>query len=107
MELAHYASAIGILMYVMVYTRPDIANVVGVLSRYMLTLGKEHWIIVKIVFKYLCGTKYYVILYQGKLGGDNKLNVHGFVNADWVEDMDQWGRPMHICSICLVDQSIG
>ena len=35
MSKVPYASAIGSLMYVMVFTRPDIAHVVGVVSRYM------------------------------------------------------------------------
>ena len=38
-----YASAVGSLMYAMVCTRPDIAHAVGVVSRYMNNLGKEHW----------------------------------------------------------------
>ena len=50
-----YAIAVGSLM-LMVYTRLDIAHVVGVLSRYMSKLGKEHWPTVKRVFRYLCGT---------------------------------------------------
>ncbi|KAJ9701206.1 hypothetical protein PVL29_006515 [Vitis rotundifolia] len=37
-----YASAVGSLMYVMVCTRPDIAHVVGVVSRFLSNLGKEH-----------------------------------------------------------------
>ena len=35
MSRVPYASAIGSLMYAIVYTRPDIAHAVGVLSRYM------------------------------------------------------------------------
>jgi hypothetical protein len=32
----------------------------------------------------------YVVFYEGKPGGDNgKLDVHGFVDAEWVGDMDQ------------------
>ena len=42
-----YASAIGSLMYVMVCTRPDIAHVVGVVSRFMSRPGKQHWEAVK------------------------------------------------------------
>jgi hypothetical protein len=53
------------LMYVMVYTRSDIAHAVGVLSRYMSKPGKEHWTIVKRVFRYLCGTSSYGLCYQG------------------------------------------
>ena len=47
-----YASVISSLMYAMVYTRPDIAHTVGVLSKFMSKPGKEHWIAVKQVFKY-------------------------------------------------------
>ena len=37
-----YANPVGTLMYAMVYTRSDISHVVGVVSRYMANLGKEH-----------------------------------------------------------------
>ena len=37
-----YASVIGSLMYAMVCTRPDIAQAVGVVSRFMNNLGKGH-----------------------------------------------------------------
>jgi ATP-binding cassette subfamily B (MDR/TAP) protein 1 len=37
-----YASVVVILMYAMVCTRPNISHAMGVLSRYMLTPGKEH-----------------------------------------------------------------
>ena len=37
-----YASAIGSLMYAMVCTRPDIAQAVGAVSRYMNNPGKKH-----------------------------------------------------------------
>jgi hypothetical protein len=83
--MAHvpYASVVGILMYAMVCTQPDIAHAVGVLSRYMSTPGKENWIVVKRVFRYLCGTNDYAIYYQGRPQGDSgKVDVHGFVNAD-------------------------
>ena len=43
----------------------------------------------KQVFKYLCGTSDYGLCYQGKLGLDRVLDIHGFVDADWVGDMDQ------------------
>jgi hypothetical protein len=90
-DMAHvpYASVVGSLMYVMVCTRPDISHAVGVLRRYMLTPGKEHWTIVKRVFRYLCGTTEYAICYQGKPETDREVNVHGFVDADWAGDLDR------------------
>lgn len=39
-----YVSAVGNVMYAMVFTRPNIAHVVGVLSKFMSKLGKENWI---------------------------------------------------------------
>ena len=40
--MAHvpYASVVGCLMYAIVCTRPKISHAMGVLSRYMMTLGK-------------------------------------------------------------------
>jgi hypothetical protein len=64
--MAHvpYAIVISSLMYVMVCTRPEISHTLGVLSRCMSTPGKEHSIVVKRVFRYLCGTKDYYICYH-------------------------------------------
>ena len=83
-----YASAVGSLMYVMVCTRLDIAHVVGVLNKFMSKLGNEHWTTVKRVFRYLCGTSDYGLCYQGRLGLDRVLDIHGFVDADWAGDLD-------------------
>ncbi|TYK11909.1 gag/pol protein [Cucumis melo var. makuwa] len=38
-----YASAVGSLMYVMLYTRPDICYAVGIVSRYQSNPGLDHW----------------------------------------------------------------
>jgi len=56
MSCVPYASAVGNLMYAMVCTRPDIAHVVGVLSRFMSKPRKEHWTTMKRVFSDLRGT---------------------------------------------------
>ena len=42
MSRVSYASAVGSLMFAMVCTRPDIAQAVGAISRYMANPGKEH-----------------------------------------------------------------
>ena len=90
-DMSHvpYASVVGSFMYVMVCTRPDIAHAVGVLSRYMSKPGKEHWTIVKRVFRYLCGTSSYGLCYEGRPGLDRVVNIHSFVDADWVGDLDR------------------
>eukprot|EP00253_Pinus_taeda_P021840 PITA_21840 len=89
-DMSHvpYASAVGSLMYAMVYTRPGIAHAVGVLSRFMSKPWKEHWTIVNRVFRYLSGTSDYGFCYQGRLGLDRVLDIHGFVDADRAGDLD-------------------
>jgi hypothetical protein len=89
MSRVPYVSAVGSLMYAMVCTRPDSAHVVGVLSRYMSKLGKEHWTTVKKVFRYLRAITTYGLCYQGRPGLDKVLDIHGFVDADWAEDLDR------------------
>ena len=57
----------------------------GVVRRYMTTLGKEHWTTIKRVFRYLCGTTYFSIYYHGN---SEDVGVHGFVDSDWVGEID-------------------
>jgi len=56
MSKVPYASTVGSLIYTMVCTRPNIAHAVGVVSRYMNNPGKEHWMAVKWILKYLKDT---------------------------------------------------
>ena len=56
MQRVPYASAVGSLMYAMVCTRPDIAHVVGIVSRFLSNPGREHWNAVKWILRYLHGT---------------------------------------------------
>lgn len=60
-----YASVVGSLMYAMVCTRPDIAHAVGVVSKYMNNPGKEHWMAVKWILKYLKGTRNQALCFGG------------------------------------------
>jgi hypothetical protein len=83
-----YANTIGSLMYAMVCTRPSIAHAVGVFNRYMSKPRKEHWTVVKRVLRYLCGTTNYGLCYQGRLGLDSVVDIHGFVDAEWAGDLD-------------------
>ena len=89
MSRVPYASAVGSLMYAMVCTRPEISHVVGVLSRFISNAGKEHWTIVKQVFRYLRGTSDYGLCYQERPGLERVLDIRGFVDADWATDLGQ------------------
>ena len=63
MKRVPYASVVGSLMYAMLCTRPDICFAVGMVSRYQSNPGLAHWVMVKHIFKFLQGTKYYVLEY--------------------------------------------
>ena len=51
-----YASAVGSLMNAMVCTRPDLSQVVSMVSRYMHDPGQGHWEAVKWILRYIKGT---------------------------------------------------
>ena len=53
----------------------------------MSKLGKEHWTTLKRVFRYFCGSTDHAIYYQGRVGLDKVLDVHGFVDVDWARDI--------------------
>ena len=84
-----YASEISSLMYEMVYTSLDNTHVVGAFNKFISKIWKEQWTSVKWVFRYLYGTSDYGMCYQGRSGLERMLDIHGFVDADWAEDLDQ------------------
>ena len=44
-----YQEAVGSMMYLMLCTRPDIANAVGCVAKYCESYDSTHWIAVKII----------------------------------------------------------
>ena len=58
-----YASVVGSLMYVMLYTRPNIFYVVGIVSRYQSNSRLDHWTTIKIILKYLRRMRDYMLVY--------------------------------------------
>lgn len=65
---------IGALMYLAVYTRPDIAYAISYLSQF----NNSHWIAAKRVLRYLQGTRNVGLSFR-KTG----KSLIGFVDADW------------------------
>ncbi|XP_065635657.1 LRR receptor-like serine/threonine-protein kinase HSL2 [Quercus suber] len=67
----------------MVCTRPDIAHVVGVMSRFMSRPGKQHWEAVKWILRYLKGSSDTCLYFIGA-----SLKLQGYVNTDFTGDID-------------------
>ncbi|KAH9685484.1 hypothetical protein KPL70_013981 [Citrus sinensis] len=84
MSRVPYASAVGSLMFTMICTRPDIAQAVGAVSRYMANPGGEHWITVKRILRYIRGTSDVALCYGG-----SEFIVRGYVDSDFAGDLDK------------------
>lgn len=55
MDKIPYASVVGSLMYAMVGSRLDLAYAVGLISRFMGKPGKENWLTIQWVMRYVKG----------------------------------------------------
>ncbi|KAH9754792.1 Integrase catalytic domain-containing protein [Citrus sinensis] len=80
-----YASAVGSLMYAMVCTRPNISQAVSMVSRYMYNPGKNHWLVVKWILRYLYGTIDVGLLFKKDCG----QQCVGYCDSDFAGDLDK------------------
>ena len=81
-----YASSIGSIMYAMICTRPDVAYVLRMTSRYQSDPCESHWTTVKNILKYLRNTKDKFLFY----GGIDELVVSGYTNANFQTGKDDF-----------------
>ncbi|CAI7886044.1 unnamed protein product [Closterium sp. NIES-53] len=80
-----YPELVGCLMYLMTFTRPDLAYPLSILARYVAP-GRhrpEHWEAVKRLLHYLCSTSGMGLV----LGGRGPAFLTGHADASWVEDL--------------------
>lgn len=82
-SLDSYQSAVGSLMYAMLGTRPDLAYAVGQVSQFNHAPEWDHWVAVKRIFRYLVGTKDYVLEYG------TSSESGGYTDADWGSGLDR------------------
>jgi hypothetical protein len=79
-----YSSVVGRIMYLMVCTRPDIAHVVSVVSRYLSCPGRVHWEAVKWILRYLKSTTNAHLEF-----GRSNAKLTGYVDSDFMGDLDK------------------
>jgi transposase InsO family protein len=80
-----YPSVVGSVMYTMVCIRPDIAHAISVLSRFMSKPGREHWLAMKWLLRYLCSTTNLGLVYRQQ---GEKVEVEGYLDSDYAGDHD-------------------
>ena len=81
---SEYAKIIGSVMYLMNYTRPDIAYAVSRLSRYTHNPSNDHWNALLRLLKYLKGTMDWSLHFS-----NFPAVLEGFCDANWVSDNDE------------------
>lgn len=85
MKKVDYRGVVGGLLYLAVYTRPDIAFAVGALSQFLSNPGWEHWVAAKRVLRYLKGTEDVGLTYRKDKCG---VVLAGASDADWAGNVD-------------------
>lgn len=78
-----YRELVGGLIYLANATRPDIAFVANVLSRFCSVPGITHWQFARRVLRYLKHTSHYGITYT-----KNKDKLQAYTESDWAGDID-------------------
>lgn len=88
MQKLPYRELVGSLLYLANTTRPDIAYVIGLLSRYMENPGKAHWTAGLHVLRYLSETIECGIRFR-RTGLQESNCLVGFSDADFAGDRDE------------------
>jgi hypothetical protein len=80
-----YREAVGSLLYLSTHTRPDFAFTVGMLGRGMAAPSAQDVVAVKLIIRYVSGTRDYGIV----LGGTGESTIIAYSGADWGGDVDR------------------
>ncbi|GJU53619.1 hypothetical protein Tco_1227333 [Tanacetum coccineum] len=104
MQNVLYDSAVESIMYVVRCTRPDVAFVQNITSRFQQNPREPHWTVVKTILKYLRNTKDMFLVYGGNL--EAEIRVDCYCNAGFETDRDDIKSQIGDVSIlnrCAVD----
>jgi hypothetical protein len=76
-----YQEHVGSLLYLSVYTRPDLCFAVNQLAKHMSNPGEVHWTALRRCLRYLKGTATFGITY--KSDDTNPDTLTAYADADW------------------------
>ena len=86
-EHASYRSLIGEILYLSIFTRPDLAYIVGVLARHQTSPQTHHLIASRHILRYLRGTKG-MSLRLGNVTQNPMLILEVYADASWADEKD-------------------
>jgi hypothetical protein len=82
-----YRELVGALLHLTRGTRPDIANAVRTLSKFLITHNVTHWTAALRVLRYLKGTSTYGLVYDGN--HDDKITYQLYSDASFANTDEQ------------------
>lgn len=85
MSIISYTNAIGYVMYLMIYTRHDIAHGISTLSRFMNNPREDHWNALKWLLRYLKGTFDLGLVFKSN---KDCVILNGYTDSDFASDRD-------------------
>lgn len=85
-EIEPYRAAVGMLNFLSVQTRPDIAFAVSYLSRFNSRHNDSHWSAVKHLLRYVKRTRSHKLVFGSKRAQNGF--VEGYADADYAGDVD-------------------
>ena len=83
-----YRSGVGILLWLMKHSRPDIANAVREASKVMDGATKAHWKYLLRIIKFVIDSKEKKLRYTLKKGKMKEMLVEGYCDSDYAGDKD-------------------
>jgi len=75
-----YSAVVGMIMYAMLCTRPDLAFAITYLSQFAANPQPEHWMALKRILRYLRGSVELCLEYGGV---DSDHSLIGYADSDW------------------------
>ncbi|GMF21689.1 unnamed protein product [Phytophthora fragariaefolia] len=76
-----YRQIVGSLQYLVQCTRPDIANAVRTLGKFLNCFTREHHVLAKRVLRYLRGTSEYGLVWMKKKTTGSNMQIDAYVDA--------------------------
>lgn len=83
-----YQEAVGSLQYLVLCSRPDIANAVRTLGKYLNCYTKVHFVMAKRVMRYLKGTSSFGTVWIAPRSPPKELKMVAYADADLGNDQD-------------------
>ena len=93
-----FLTAIGNLLYLSNFTRPDISFIVSILSRFSISFTQRYWKGIKKVFRYLRGTDDLGLFYHNKV----IQRLVGYVDTRYLSNAHKFRSP----ALCLLMEAL-